>query len=136
MPDADGLRTAQLEALLDVLARHTRGGERPEDMLVDFGLVSDREVAVEVAMRTGLPFRGLRGHRPDPELFAYVPMAAAVEAHICPLAIEGDVLSIASAWADPDLSAITERFPNLKLELSIAPRTEILEAIARGTSGA
>lgn len=129
MSNAD-TRTAQLGALLDVLGRHGREGERPEDLLVDFGLVSDREVAVEIALRTGLPFRGLRGYRPDPALFTYVPVSTAIELRVCPLRLEGDVLQIASAWADPDLASVSERFPKLEFDIAIAPREEILDAVA------
>ena len=124
-------RRAQLEALVEVLARHSGPGARPEDLLVDYGLVPDREVAIEVALHTGLPFRGLRGYRPDPALFTYLPFAEAIEKRICPLSLDGDTLTVASAWADPDLSSVKDRFPNLEFELMIAPREEIIDALTQ-----
>ena len=40
-----------------------------EELLIDFGLVSDREMASAIAERTGLLFTGLRGVVPDVNLF-------------------------------------------------------------------
>jgi hypothetical protein len=127
--DSPAVRQAELAGLLDVV--RTRPGERPEDMLIDLGLVDDRRLAVALALRSGRRYEGLRRTRVNPELFLYVPLVVAQRERIVPLVLVGDSLLIASAYLDPDLSYLRERFPNLQLELVVSPRSEILDALNR-----
>jgi hypothetical protein len=122
-------RRAGVGGLLDVLA--ARPGERAEDVLLDLKLIDDERLALALALRGGRPFQGLRGFIPDGRLFLYLPLALAVEQRLVPLALVGDRMVLASAFLDPDLSYLQERFPALGLELVIAPRREILEALGR-----
>ncbi len=122
-------RALQAETILDVLERRARPGERPEEALLDLGLLDEREFAVELALRSGLPYGGLRGFIPDPKLFLYVPVATAVAQRVCPLVLVDDSLKLASAYLDPDLLAVRTRFPNLDLGLVIVPRDELLDAL-------
>jgi hypothetical protein len=127
---AASVRAVQAEAILDVLDRRTRPGERAEETLLDLGLVGDRDLALQLAVRSRLPYEGLRGFIPDPKLFLYVPVATAVAQRVCPLVLVDDSLKLASAYLDPDLLAVRTRFPNLDLSLVIAPRNELLEALS------
>ena len=112
-----------------MLARRARPGERPEEALLDLGLLDDRDFALELAFRSGLPYGGLRGFIPDPQLFLYVPVATAVTQRVCPLVLVDESLKLASAYLDPDLLAVSTRFPNLDLDLVIVPRDELLDAL-------
>jgi|1185.fasta_scaffold1329522_2 hypothetical protein len=123
------LRHAGLLALLDVLAG--RPGERAEDVLLDLKLVDDHALALALALRSGRPFRGLRQVAPDHRLFLYLPLQVAQRERVCPLALDHRRLTIASAYLDPDLSQVTERFPSFELDLLVSPRTEVLEALRR-----
>jgi len=123
-------RARGAEAVLDLLRRHARPGERGEDVLLDRGLVDDRELALALAAASGRDLVGLRGFVPDERLFLYVPVATAVLERVCPLALAGDVLTVASAYLDPDLAAVEARFPNLSLDLVVSPRSEILAAVS------
>jgi hypothetical protein len=125
----DDLRRLGLLALLDVLSG--RPGERPEDVLLDLKLVEDRSLALALAVRSGLPYTGLRGCIPDHRLFLYVPLHVAQRERIVPLGLADNRLRLASAYLDPDLTAITSRFPTMQLELCVAPRVEVLEALQR-----
>jgi hypothetical protein len=129
LPATESSRALQAEAILDALERRARPGERPEETLLDLGLVGDREFALELALRSGLPYGGLRGFIPDPRLFLYVPVATAVAQRVCPLVLVDDSLKLASAYLDPDLLAVRTRFPNLHLSLVIVPRNELLDAL-------
>jgi Type II secretion system (T2SS), protein E, N-terminal domain len=122
-------RALQAEAILDVLERRARPGERAEETLLDLGLVGDRDFALQLAFLSRLPYEGLRGFIPDPKLFLYVPVATAMVQRVCPLVLVDDSLKLASAYLDPDLLAVRTRFPNLDLSLVIAPRNELLEAL-------
>jgi hypothetical protein len=125
----DDLRQAGLLALLDVLSG--RPGERAEDVLLDLKLVDDRALALALALRSGRPFRGLRDVAPDHRLFLYLPLHVAQRERVCPLALDDDRLTIASAYLDPDLRQVTERFPTFEVDLLVSPRTEVLEALHR-----
>lgn len=126
---ARATRTLQVEAALDVLERRARPGERPEEALLDSGLVDDRDFAIELALRSGLPYGGLRGFIPDPKLFLYIPVATAVAQRVCPLVLVDDSLKLASVYLDPDLLGVRTRFPNLDLALVIVPRDELLDSL-------
>jgi hypothetical protein len=116
-------------AVLRALRLGGRPGERPEEALLDFGLLSERDLALELARATGRQFCGLRGFSPDPRLFLYLPVHVAVRERLCPLVMVADSLKLASAYVDPDLSYLTNRFPKLELELVIATRGDILESL-------
>jgi hypothetical protein len=125
----DDLRRLGLLALLDVLVG--RPGERAEDVLLDLNLVDDHALALALALRSGRRYCGLREVAPDHRLFLYVPLHLAQRERVCPLALEDDRLTIASAYLDPELDRVSERFPSLELELVVSPRSEVLEALQR-----
>jgi type II secretion system (T2SS) protein E len=122
-------------ALLRSVRDAARPGERAEEVLFDLGLASDVDYALELAAVTGIPFVGLRGFEPDEHLFLYVPVHVATRTRVCPLVLVGNSLKLASVFVDPDLSYLDEHFPNLHVELTIAPRSEILEALRRIAPG-
>lgn len=120
-------RRAALEGLLDALS--ARPGERAEDVLLDLELIDDERLALALALRSGLPYQGLRGFVPDNRLFLYFPLAVARAQRILPLVLIDDTLTLATAFVDADLAVLRERFPNLRLTIVISPRREILEAL-------
>ncbi len=93
------------------------------------GATSYRHEALELAHRTGRMFVGLRGHLPDPKLFAYIPAELAVRERVLPLIFEDGTLRVAASTAEPDLSLVRVRYPNLELELVCAPGDEIQAAL-------
>lgn len=123
------MRIVQNEMLLELVGRRARPGERAEDVLLDLGVVSERELAFDLALGSGLPFEGLRGFIPDPRLFFYIPLATALAQRVCPLVLVGNSLKIASVYLDPDLLAVATGFSNLELDLVVSPRSELLEAL-------
>ena len=123
-------RELEGEALRAALAGRARPGERPEETLFDLGLLSSRDFALELAARSGLPFLGLRGFLVDERLLLYVPHALALAERVCPIVMVGDSLKVATAYLEPDLDSVRSRFPHLDIELVVAPRDEILEALS------
>jgi len=126
--------SARESAVLESLARRARPGERPEELLFDLGLLDEHAFALEIASRAGRPFAGLRDFVPDPRLFVYLPVPIAVRERVCPLVLIGDSLKLASVFLDPELSYLERRFPSLTVELGIAARGEVLEALNRVTA--
>ena len=125
----EDLRQLGLLALLDVLAG--RPGERPEDVLLDLNLVDGHALALALAIRRGRRFVGLRRVTTDHRLFLYLPLHLAQRERVVPLSLTDGQLRVASAYLDPDLSSVTERFPSLELDLVVSPRDEVLEALQR-----
>jgi hypothetical protein len=91
--------------------------------------------ALELAMRSGLPFTGLRDFDCDPKLFHYVPLPMAVAQRVVPVVIVGDTLKVASAGPNPDISLLRRRFPALTVDIVIAPGREI-DAVLQRAQGA
>ena len=129
LADPSDLRQAAIGGILDALT--TRPGERPEDVLLDLKLVDDERLALALAMRSGRPYESLREFTPNGRLFLYVPLPLAQNERVVPLVLVGDSLTIACAFVDADLSYLRDRFPNLVLNLVIAPRRNILAALRR-----
>jgi hypothetical protein len=132
--ESDPPRALQTDALLHLLEGRARPGERPEELLLDLGLVAERDFALEIAVRGRRQFVGLRGFIPDPKLFLYLPVSTAMAQRVCPLLLIGDSLKIASAYLDPDLRSVEMRFPKLELDVVISPRSEVLEALGLVTA--
>jgi hypothetical protein len=91
---------------------------------------SSRE-ALDLALRNGLPYTGLRDFEPDLRLFHYVPLQFALQQRIVPLLVVGDTLKVASASPDTDLSLLRTRFPYLGVDMVIAPGPEIDRVLER-----
>lgn len=95
------------------------------------GPLDSSQAALDVALRHGLPYTGLRDFEADPRLFHYVPLPYAVQHRLLPLLIVGDTLKIACAGPDPDLSLLKTRFPYLAVDIVIAPGPEIDRVLER-----
>jgi hypothetical protein len=87
--------------------------------------------ALDVALRHGLPYTGLRDFEPDARLFHYVPLPFASQHRIVPMLVVGDTLKVASATPNPDLSLLKTRFPYLGVDIVIAPGPEIDRVLER-----
>lgn len=92
--------------------------------------------ALRLALESGLPYTGLRGFDVDPRLLRYIPLQHAAKAQVVPVILIGDTLKVASATADPDLAAIRKAFPNLRLDVVIAPAAEIAASLHRAEGAA
>ena len=57
----------------------------------------------------------------DGRLFSYVPLALAESETVLPLILVGNQLSVASAFADPDLSIVRRRFPGIEIDEETIP---------------
>lgn len=86
--------------------------------------------ALELALQSGLPYQGLRGSKPDPNLLLYLPAALARSGDVVPLSLNDSVLELACATPDPDLAALRTRFPRLAIELCVSPVSDIRDVLA------
>jgi hypothetical protein len=91
----------------------------------DAEVTASERAALTVAVERGLPYVGLRDLDPDPNLLLYLPSAMTRAGDVVPLSREENVLELACANADTDLSPIRSRFPRLRLEVSISPADDV-----------
>jgi hypothetical protein len=68
---------------------------------------------------------GLRDLSPDPNLLLYLPAALARTGEVVPLSREENLLELACAHAEVDLSPIRSRFPRLRLEVFVSPADDV-----------
>lgn len=87
--------------------------------------------ALRLAVASGLPYTGLRGFRPDPRLWHYVPLGYALEHRVVPVVLTGDVLHLAATTPACDLAELRRGLPRLSLALSLAPEPEVRATLAR-----
>lgn len=95
------------------------------------GPLDSSQAALDIALRNGLPYTGLREFVADQRLFHYVPLPYAVQHRVLPMLIVGDTLKVASAVPEPDLSLLKTRFPYLAVDIVIAPGPEIDRVLER-----
>ena len=113
-----------------------RENERPEERLLDLGLLEEHQFAAEIAERAGRELTSVAGVEPDAGLLLYLPLDLAERECVFPVILVGDRLVVATAFNDPDLSAVESHFPKLDVELTIAARSEIRTLIDRAKGGA
>jgi hypothetical protein len=99
-------------------ATHDVGGEHAPE---------PAEHPLELALRHGLRYSGLRDVQLDPRLLLYVPLEICERETVLPLAVTEEVLQVATAYPDPDLELVDGRFPALGIELVLAPMDRITE---------
>jgi hypothetical protein len=88
-------------------------------------VTASERAALAVALEHGLPYVGLRDLEPDPTLLLYLPQAMAATGALVPLSREDNVLELACANPDTDLSPIRSRFPRLRLDVCIAAPDDV-----------
>jgi type IV pilus assembly protein PilB len=131
-----GLLTA--EQLEGALAEGSSTGKRLGEVLIERGLLEERQVAELVAGQKGLPFVELRPESVDPEAVKLLPAIAARQFGALAIALEDGVPVVAIADpADQDVvDFLGERIEG-EYRLVVAARAEIERAaLAAGSPGA
>lgn len=99
---------------------------RDPDGATDDG-ADDAAHPLELALRHGLRYSGLRDLDLDPRLLLYVPLDVCEREAVLPISVNEELLEVATAFPDPDLETIEGRFPELEIELVFAPIERINE---------
>jgi hypothetical protein len=84
---------------------------------------------LELALRYGLRYSGLRDVTLDARLLLYVPLDLCEREMVLPLGASDESLELATAFPDPDLTLVQTRFPALAIELVFAPVERIAELL-------
>jgi general secretion pathway protein E len=116
------------EALLQAATDHRRLGE----VLTALGAVTEDDVSRAVAVQQGLPFLSSAELPSTPPALKDLSPKYLRQNLACPVAVEGAVLSVATAEpANPLLADDLEQTLGLTVKLYVASPTAILEAIER-----
>lgn len=90
-----------------------------------------QQQALDLALRTGHTYEGLRGHVIDPTLLTYIPLHLARREAVVPLRLRDGILTVATAHLHPILDEVSQRFPALELQLVLARADELAVALDR-----
>lgn len=99
-------------------------------------MTESERIGLTLALDSGLPYVGLRGLDPDPNLLLYLPAALARTVDVVPVSLEENLLRLACASPDVDLDPIRSRYPRLALEVCLSGVDEIHAARANMSEAA
>jgi len=119
----------QLESALQ--AQKQKGGFIGE-ILVNFGLLDERDIVVALVIQYGLPYIAVNKYTIDPQIVSLIPKEVAQKEKVIALDRIGEILSVvmASPLTD-DKKKYLETLTKCQIATFISTKAEIEEAIAR-----
>jgi type IV pilus assembly protein PilB len=124
---------ARREQVVAALEAAQRGApKRVGQLLVERGVVTDRDVAHAVARQYNVEVIDLRQVAPEPDAVALLDEATARELLAVPLAVRDDVVTIVVALPSPAVGTALNQAIGKPVVLTVAPQAEILRAIGNG----
>lgn len=122
-------QTQLREALLQ---QQAGSGKRLGQLLVETGVISERDLASMLSELLGIPTADLGVNKPTSEALEKLPESIARTHVIIPLLVEGDILHIATADpANQPMLAQVERAAGMKIVPLVAPARDIEAMIDR-----
>ena len=120
------------EQLAEAVRMATSSGKKVQDELVRLGYATGDKVMKALAKAYRMPFVDLTGIEVEEDVVGKLPESLARENAIFPLADLGDALRIATCDpSDMDAQEKLRFILNREIEMAIAPREQIVEAINR-----
>jgi len=119
----------QLEGALQ--AQKTKGGFIGE-ILVNMGLLDDRDIVVALVIQCGLPYIAVNKYTIDPQIVHLIPLEVAQKEKVIALDRIGDILSV--VMVNPlteEKKNYLEALTKCRIAVFISTKAEIEEAIAR-----
>jgi len=119
----------QLESALQ--AQKEKGGYIGE-ILVNFGLLDERDIVVALVIQCGLPYIAVNKYTIDPEILRLIPKEVAQKEKVIALDRIGEILSV--VMVNPlteDNKSNLEKLTKCRIVTFISTRAEIEEAIVR-----
>jgi type IV pilus assembly protein PilB len=120
----------EIVAALEMAQRET--GKRLGQVLVELGVVTERELARTVAGQHGLEVIDLRQVVPQPEAIALLDEATARELVSIPLYVHDDAVVVAVAVPSATIGAELTGAIGRPITLVVAPQAEVIRAIGNG----
>jgi type IV pilus assembly protein PilB len=120
----------EVVAALEIAQREA--GKRLGQVLVELGVVTDRELARTVAGQHGLEVVDLRQVAPQPDAIALLDEATARELVSIPLYLRDDAVVVAVAVPSAAIGAELTGAIGRPVTLLVAPQAEVIRAIGNG----
>jgi type IV pilus assembly protein PilB len=118
---------SQLE---QALVTQEETSDRLGEILVDMGVIEQRNLVIALADFFGMPETDLRRHNPEPSAITLVSEDVARQHQIIPIHLADDGLQVAVAdWPTDELRSLLEMSTGQKVHFVLAPWTDIRWAI-------
>ena len=113
----------------EALVQQSASGKRLGTLLVELGVLDERNLAATVADQRGLPLADLSKQAPEPEALKLLPEAVARRLRAIPLRITAAGLEIALADPGPKIREDLSRAAGREVILLVAPASDVQRAI-------
>ncbi|HKN49962.1 MAG TPA: ATPase, T2SS/T4P/T4SS family, partial [Actinomycetota bacterium] len=113
----------------EALLQQSASGKRLGTLLVELGVLDERNLAATVAEQLGLPLADLSRQAPEPEALKLLPEAVARRLRAMPLRITAAGLEIALADPGPKIREDLARAAGREVILLVAPASDVRRAI-------
>jgi len=113
----------------EALLQQSASGKRLGTLLVELGVLDERNLAATVADQLGLPLADLSRQVPEPEALKLLPEAVARSLRAMPLRITAAGLEIALADPGPKVRGDLARAAGCEVILLVAPASDVERAI-------
>ena len=113
----------------EALVQQPASGKRLGTLLVELGVLDERNLAATVADQLGLPLADLSRQAPEPEALKLLPEAVARRLRAMPLRITTGGLEIAVADPGPRVRTELSRAAGREVILLVAPASDVHRAI-------
>src|SRR5437899_2102528 len=113
----------------EALLQQSASGKGLGTMLVELGVLDERNLAATVADQLGLPLADLSRRAPEPEALKLLPEAVARRLRAMPLRVTAAGLEIAVADPGPKIREDLSRAAGREVILLVAPASDVQRAI-------
>jgi len=120
------------EQLESALATQKENGGFVGEILVNMGLLDERDIVVALVIQCGLPYIAVNKYKIDPQIVQLIPQEVAQKEKVIALDRIGEILSV--VMVNPltdDKKSYLEKLTNCRVATFISTKAEIEEAIAR-----
>ena len=117
---------AQVQEALELQAK---SGGRLGELLVQMGVLVERDLVEALAEFFGMPVADLRRYKPDPDAIALIPEKVARENMAMPISLHDDGLHVAVAEPSDSLRFLLSEKAGHPVRLLLAPMSDITFAI-------
>ncbi len=116
-------------AIMEALLQQTGTGKRLGALLVDAGVITERQLAETLAEQLNLPLADLRNDRPEPDAVGKIPEHVARELVAVPMRVRDGSLEVVFADPTPGTLKLLRDTTGLEIIPMIAPASEVTRVI-------
>jgi type IV pilus assembly protein PilB len=117
------------DELQHALVEQHSSGKRLGAVMVDMGVLSERDLAGALSNQLEIPLIDLGRDRPDPEVTDAIPEQMARDLVALPMHIEDGVLQVVVADPAPEVMKALEDATHKQIALFVAPRPDVIRLI-------